>query len=150
MPNRKKKKALSPLNKHQSHNTFCKWFFVLFFEFNNYATYKVHCTRIYQEKQALRWLTFQCKTGENVSVMSLIHTSVKQMILRLMSLMYVATVHCLNYSGQESKQEEQTLKRFTLKCKIQNNLLVMSLKYTTVTQSILCLVFLMSVATMHH
>ena len=42
------------------------------------------------------------------------------------------------------KQEEQTLK-----CKITKLVLFMSLEYTLVTKSILCLIFLMCVATLH-
>ena len=49
-----------------------------------------------------------------------------------------------------TKQEEQTLRWLTFKSKIAKIMLVMSLKYTPVTQSILCLNFLMCVATMHH
>ena len=39
------------------------------------------------------------------------------------------------------KQEEKMLRQLTFKCKIAKIVLVMSLKYTPVTQSILCLIF---------
>ena len=48
------------------------------------------------------------------------------------------------------QQEELMFRRLTFKCNITKIVLVMSLTYTTVTQSILCLIFLMCVATMHH
>ena len=41
-------------------------------------------------------------------------------------------------------------RRLTFKCKITKIVLVMSLKYTPLTQSILCLIFLMCLATMCH
>ena len=40
------------------------------------------------------------------------------------------------------------IRQLTFKCKILKIVLVMSLKYTTVTQSMLCLIFLMYVRTM--
>ena len=47
------------------------------------------------------------------------------------------------------KQEEQTLRQVTLKCKIEEKkkIMLMSPKDTSVTQSILCLIFLMYVRT---
>ena len=52
-------------------------------------------------------------------------------------------------------EDEQTLRRLTFKCQITKKIflkivLVVSLKEIPVTQSILCLIFLMCVETMHH
>ena len=44
---------------------------------------------------------------------------------------------------------KQTLRRLTFQCKITKIMLVMSLKYTPVMQSILCLIFSMCAATIH-
>ena len=57
-----------------------------------------------QEEQMLRWLTFKCTTGENMLLKSLKHTSVtKKHILRIYSdRVLCITMHCLDYSGQES------------------------------------------------
>ena len=51
---------------------------------------------------------------------------------------------------QKLHQQEQMLRRPTFKCKITKIMLVLSLKYTQVTQSMMCLILLMRVATMHH
>ena len=48
-----------------------------------------------------------------------------------------------NLNENYDKQEEQMLRQLTFKCKIAKIVLVISLKYTPVTKSILCLIFLM-------
>ena len=45
----------------------------------------------------------QCKTGENVIVLSVKYTPVTQSRLCLIFLMCIATMHRLNYSGQEAR-----------------------------------------------
>ena len=47
------------------------------------------------------------------------------------------------------KQSKQMLEQLILKCKTGEKMLVMSLKYAPVMQSILCLMFSMNVAAMH-
>ena len=62
-------------------------------------------TKDKQEEQMLTRLTFKFKKKEKkVSVMSIKHTQVTKSMLYLIFLMYVATTHHLNYSGQESKR----------------------------------------------
>ena len=46
--------------------------------------------------------------------------------------------------------EKPTLRQLTFKCQMTKIMLIMPLQYTTVIQSILCLVFLLCVATMPH
>ena len=48
------------------------------------------------------------------------------------------------------QNQEQTFTWLIFKCKLTKIVIVMSLKYIPVTQSILCLILLMCVATMHH
>ena len=71
---------------------------------------------------------------------------------------YLLSVRCQEAGGRKRArgslvystiQKEQTLRRLTFKCKIRKIVLVMPLKYTGVAQSILCLTFLICVATMH-
>ena len=57
------------------------------------------------KEEVHRRLTFKCKTGENALVMSLKYMLVTQGMLCLIILMYVATVHRLNYSRQQSKKQ---------------------------------------------
>ena len=49
-----------------------------------------------------------------------------------------------------TKEEDKMVRWLTVKCITDENVLVMSLKYTPVTQSILWLIFLMCVKTMQH
>ena len=60
--------------------------------------------------------------------------------------------HMHQKHGSWTKQEKQMLRQlaFNFKCKITKLVLVMSLKYTIVTQSILCSICLMCVPIMHH
>ena len=53
----------------------------------------------------LRQPTFKCQTGGNVLAKSLKYTPVTQRLLCLIFLMYVASMHCLNYSGLDSTQQ---------------------------------------------
>ena len=46
------------------------------------------------------------------------YTLVTQTVLRLIFLTCVATTYRFNYGGQESKQEEQTIRRLKFKCNI--------------------------------
>ena len=50
---------------------------------------------------------------------------------------------------KKNKKEEQMLRRLKLKCKTGENVFALSLKYTTVTQSILFSIFSICVAIMH-
>ena len=58
--------------------------------------------------------------------------------------------HLIIFMEVSPTQEEQTLRWLTFKCKITKLTLVMLLKYTPVTQNILCFIFFMCLATMHH
>ena len=51
--------------------------------------------------------------------------------------------HCGITRDTKKNKEEQMLRRLTFTWKIETIMLGMSLKYTSVTQSILCLIFLM-------
>ena len=51
---------------------------------------------------------------------------------------------------KQKKKKSKTLRPLTFKCNVMKIVLIMPLKYIPVTQSILCLIFLMCVATMHH
>ena len=59
-------------------------------------------------------------------------------------------MHSCSQASKQRKQEEHTLRRLKFICRFTKLVLLKSRKCTPVTQSILCLIFLMCVATMHH
>ena len=48
-----------------------------------------------------------------------IHIKVPQIILCIISLMYVGTIHCISYTGQESKTTEAAVLGFLHTCDLE-------------------------------
>ena len=64
----------------------------------------IHWCFAKQKEQMLQWLTLKYTTGKIVS--SLLNTQQSHSVLCMIFLMHVATIQCLNYSGQESKKKK--------------------------------------------